>query len=99
MSKVLKLTGLKSWTGSVSNSNVVRKGEIARFDDDVAAKVMAGKRLNSDGEPVPYWVEVEGETTPKYDFSTPVDSAEEAPVIPAQVSQRVRRASGASVAK
>jgi hypothetical protein len=69
MAKVLKLTGLKTYTGKATGGSIsMVKGQTARFSDVIANEVLKGGRLNSDKELVPYWEEV-GETDPTYDFT------------------------------
>lgn len=77
MSKLLKLTGIASLSCPAFNTVIVKKTQTIRVDDKLGDHLMTGKRLNAEGEDVPYWTEVVG-VTPDYDFSTEPKVAETA---------------------
>lgn len=73
MSKNLKLMGLSTYTGLATVKDgaqeLVRRGEIACFPDDIAEKITEGGRTNADGDWVGYWVEVPDDETPNHNFT------------------------------
>lgn len=75
MSKNLKLVGLKSYTGLAtikegkSEADVVHRGEIACFPDDIAEKIMDGGRANLEGDWISYWQAAPDDATPNHNFT------------------------------
>lgn len=104
MARNLKLVGLKTYTNAVTKSVIVKKGDICRFDESVADKVIEGARKNADDEAVPYWEETDEKAT--HDFASEVNDtanedegikgedskSEDAPAPAAKPKQRVTRA-------
>lgn len=101
MSMILKLTGISTYTGAATQRGVgteavaVLKGQVCRFKDDIAEKVLTGHRLNAENEPIPYFTEVEEGTKIDHDFD-PESKAAPAELVAAaaKTSQRavVKRA-------
>lgn len=73
MAKNLKLTGLVSYTGLATMKDgvsvVVKNGEVCRFEDAVAEKVLEGFRVNRENQEVPYFEEVAGDTPINHNFT------------------------------
>lgn len=73
MSKNLKLTGLVSYTGVATTKNgvsvVVKRGEVSRFSDEVAEKVLEGFRVNRENQEVPYFEEVGEDAEINHNFT------------------------------
>ena len=97
MAKTLKLVGLKTYVNSATRDEIIKKGEVCRFDDKVADKVLLGGRINADHERVAYFTEVSGGDI-THDFSTEVAkavpetvAAAEAPAEPVKATQRRAR--------
>jgi hypothetical protein len=78
MAKNLKLKGLKTYTNGVTGTTIIKKDDVVRFDDDIAAKVEKGFRLNAEQEEIPYWEVVGDDVKVTHDFST--KKSEDAPV-------------------
>lgn len=59
MSKLLKLTGLKSYTAPALGEVVVQKGQIIRVSDKIARLLEKGQKnpKSADDEPIPYFTE------------------------------------------
>lgn len=59
MSKLLKLTGLKSYTAPALGEVVVQKGQIIRVSDKIARLLEKGQKApkSADDEPTPYFTE------------------------------------------
>lgn len=81
MSKVLKLSGLKSFTGPFTGGVVVQKGEVIRVTDAVAAKIEEGGRNNSEGEKIHYWVEPTASDKVNHDFTDGKEAEQEAEAV------------------
>lgn len=77
MSKILKLTGVKSFTGPFTNQIIVERGKTCRVTDAIAEKIMKGSRRNAESEAVPYWTEMPEGTDVDYDFA-PADVVKQA---------------------
>lgn len=72
MSKTLKLTGIQTYVGVATKNEVIKKGDVCTFDDDIAKKLLEGSRTNSENEPVSFFTETTDEVS-NYNFSsTPV---------------------------
>lgn len=73
MAKNLKLMGLASYTGVATMKDglaeIVRRGEIARFSDEIAEKITDGGRTNAEGEWVSYWVEAPDDASVSHNFT------------------------------
>lgn len=68
MAKLLKLVGIQTFCGPMTNSTPVAKGEVAQFNEEVAAYLLKGAERHSvDDADVPHWQEVEG-VEPQWDF-------------------------------
>lgn len=86
MSTKLKLTGLMTYTGHATripgaeSAAVVRKGEIALFNDDIAIRLLDGGKVNADGDFTGYWTEIEGDDPVQHNFAT--DEVTKTPVTP-----------------
>lgn len=86
MSMKLKLTGLVTYTGhatklpGVEAAAVVRKGEIALFNDDIATRLLDGGKVTSEGDFVGYWTQVENDEPPQHNFAT--DEVAKTPTVP-----------------
>lgn len=65
----LKLAGLKTFVAPFTGTILIKKGEVIRVSDQIAAKLEEGGRNNSEGEFVPYWVEPGANDAVTYDFS------------------------------
>jgi hypothetical protein len=82
MSKVLKLTGLATYTSAAVNHELVKKGQKVRFSDTMAERVMKKGRYNADNEFTPYFAEQPVGTPFDMDFSKePVKAIEDEDVI------------------
>lgn len=87
MSTILKLTGISTYTGAATQRGAgteavaVLKGQVCRFKDDIAEKVLTGHRLNAENEPIPYFTEVDADTNPKIDH----DFDPESKAVPAEL--------------
>jgi hypothetical protein len=96
MSKLLKLTGLKSFTTPAFNEVVVQKGQIIRVSDKLARALEKGKKngKEEDSDPIPYWSEPLLSEAGKvdHDFTvpkvTPADEPDEDPVAEAPVARK-----------
>ncbi len=89
MAKILKLVGLKTHISTQFNA-LVTKGQTIRVDNDVAAKLKAGRYLDSANNEHSYWKELnEGEVDViDHDFTTkPAEPVE--PEVP--VTKRATR--------
>ena len=75
MSKNLKLVGLATYTGVATTkegkleADVIRRGEIACFTDEVAEKVLEGGRINAEGDWVCYWQEAPDDASINHNFT------------------------------
>ena len=70
MYKYLKLVGLSSYAGRAVRGSVINKGQTCKFAADVADQLLEGANRNADGDPLPYWREVEEATVKEYqDFT------------------------------
>ncbi len=73
MAKLMKLKGLKTFTAPKFGDVIVRKGEVARFDDAIGERLMESGRYNADKDFITYWEEMPEGTTVDHDFGiTPV---------------------------
>jgi len=87
MSKILKLTGVKTFTSSFTNQIIVARGETCRVTEAIAAKVLKGSRRNAEGEPVAYWTEMPEGSEVTHDFA-PAETAPVAAVAQAEVKTK-----------
>lgn len=90
MSKLLKLTGIASFSCPAFRAEIVKKGQVVRVDDSLADKLSKGSRRNNEGEDVPYWTESHDGGEPAFDFST-VAAQKDAPAEASPAPAETRR--------
>lgn len=97
MSKLLKLTGLKSFTSSLAGLAItVQRNEVVRVSDADAEKLEKGHRRDLEGNRVAYWTEPSmSDKTVNHDFTggEKDDEPEPETAAPARPASRQRRTS------
>lgn len=77
MSKVLQLTGIKSYVGPRTKNEIVRQGETAKFSDADADAIIDSTSMGDHGETIPVWTKSDVDT-PTHDFADRREVAAEA---------------------
>lgn len=85
MSKILKLVGLESYVNPLTESICIKKGQSIKVSDKIAEKMLAGAKINSEGDSVSYWQESAGGDY-LHDFSRNEFSQNKGSKPPAKVS-------------
>jgi hypothetical protein len=74
MSRLLKLTNISTYIGALTKTGVgaecakIIKGQVARWSDADAASVLTGHRIDKEGQPKPYFVDVTDSHTGAVDW-------------------------------
>ena len=67
MAKTLKLHGVQTFCGVLTNGTPVLHGDVCVFSDSAAAHLLKGEERNEIGDGIPHWKETNEE--PNWDFS------------------------------
>ena len=89
MSKILKLSGVKTFIASPTRGVTLVKGQTAKFTDTVGMRLLKSQRKDKENNPLPYFTEMEGGKV-DFDFSEEVEDGDVV-VPPAKVPARASR--------